>query len=39
MTDMSKQMNDWLRALSSIDPSKGSEQLLNALARQRARQA
>jgi len=32
MTDMSKQMGDWLRALSSLDPSKGSEQLLNALA-------
>ena len=33
MTDLSKQMADWLRALSSLDASKGSEQLLNALAR------
>ncbi|EXI75678.1 MAG TPA: phasin family protein [Candidatus Accumulibacter phosphatis] len=33
MTEMSKQMADWLRALSSLDMSKGSEQLLNALAR------
>lgn len=33
MIDVSKQMSDWLQGLSSLDPSKASEQLLSALAR------
>ena len=32
MTDMSKLMTDWFKAMSSLDATKGSEQLFNALA-------
>jgi len=32
MTDMSKQMSDWLKTMGGLDMTKGSEQLLNALA-------
>jgi hypothetical protein len=33
MTDLSKQMNDWTKTMCSLDMTRGSEQLLNALAR------
>lgn len=32
MTDMSKLITDWVKAMSSLDVTKGSEQLLNVLA-------
>lgn len=32
MTDISKLMTDWVKAMSSLDVTKGSEQLLNVLA-------
>lgn len=32
MMDMSKLMTDWVKAMSSLDVTKGSEQFLNALA-------
>lgn len=32
MTDASKLLSDWLKSMSSLDVSKGSEQLLNILA-------
>jgi phasin family protein len=32
MMDMSKLMTDWVKAMSSLDATKGSEQFLNALA-------
>ncbi len=32
MMDMSKLMTDWVKAMSSLDVTKGSEQLLNVLA-------
>jgi phasin family protein len=32
MADMSKLMTDWVKAMSSLDVTKGSEQLLNVLA-------
>jgi phasin family protein len=32
MTDLSKQMNDWTKTMCSLDMTRGSEQLLNALA-------
>ena len=32
MTDLSKQMSDWVKTMCSLDMTRGSEQLLNALA-------